>query len=139
MMMTEGLILGHYISAARIQVDPPMLQVTLLLATPGTQTEVHSFLGFVGYYHRFIKNFLQISSPLYALTGNVDFIWTDKCDTAFTNLKQLVSTAPVLRGPNWIYLSRFHQMQPLELFLAKKKTRNLTLYITSAKTLLLLS
>ena len=29
------------------------------------------------------------------------FIWTDKRDTAFTDLKWLVSTTPVLRGPNW--------------------------------------
>ena len=100
MMMTEGLILGHYISVAGIQVDSAKIQVILLLATPCTQTEVCSFLGFDGYYRRFIKNFSQIAAPLYALTGNSDFIWTEKCDTAFTDLKRLVSTAPVLRGPN---------------------------------------
>ena len=35
------------------------------------------------------------------MTGNIDFIWTDKCDIAFVGLKWLVSIAPVLRGPNW--------------------------------------
>ena len=35
------------------------------------------------------------------MTGNVYFIWTDKCDTAFTDLKRLVSIAPVLRRLNW--------------------------------------
>ena len=73
----------------------------MLIPTPTTQTEVHSFLGFSGYYRRFIEHYSQISTPLYALTGNVDFIWTDKCDHAFKDLKNLVSTAPVLRGPNW--------------------------------------
>jgi len=101
MMMIEGLILSHYISTTRIQVDPAKIRVILLLATPCTQTEVHSFLGFFGYSCRFIKNFSQISAPLYALTRNVDFIWTDRCDTTFTDLKWLVSTAPVLRGLNW--------------------------------------
>lgn len=101
MMMIEGLILGHYISAVGIQVDLAKIQVILLLATPCTQTEVRSFLGFAGYYRRFIKNFSQIVAPLYALTRNVDFIWTDRCDTAFTDLKRLVSTTPVLRGSNW--------------------------------------
>ena len=43
MMMTEGLILGHYISATGIQVDLAKIQAILLLATPYTQTEVHSF------------------------------------------------------------------------------------------------
>lgn len=94
MMMIEGLIIGHYISAAGIQVDPAKLQVILLLATPCTQTEVHIFLGFAGYYCIFIKIFSKIAAPLYVLAGNVDFIWADKCDTAFADLKPLVSAAP---------------------------------------------
>eukprot|EP00253_Pinus_taeda_P002517 PITA_02517 len=39
MMMTEGLILGHYISAAGIQVDPAKIQILLIIPTPTTQTE----------------------------------------------------------------------------------------------------
>eukprot|EP00253_Pinus_taeda_P007791 PITA_07791 len=39
MMMTEGLILGHYVSAAGIQVDPAKIQILLLIPTPTTQTE----------------------------------------------------------------------------------------------------
>jgi hypothetical protein len=31
----------------------------------------------------------------------VEFQWSDKCDVAFAELKRLVSTTPVLRGPNW--------------------------------------
>ena len=55
MMMIEGVILGHYISAARIQVDPAKIEAILLLATPCTQTKVRSFLGYAGYYQRFKK------------------------------------------------------------------------------------
>ena len=73
----------------------------MLIPTPTTQTEVRSFLGFSGYYRRFIQQYSHIAAPLHALTGNVDFLWTDKCDRAFKELKKLVSTAPVLRGPNW--------------------------------------
>lgn len=43
----------------------------------------------------------NISSPLYVLTGNVEFKWFDKCDVAFIDLKKLISTALVLQGPNW--------------------------------------
>ena len=73
----------------------------MLIPTPSTQTEVRSFLGFFGYYRRFIEHFSQIAASLYALTGNVDFIWTDKCDRAYEDLKKLVSTSLMLRGPNW--------------------------------------
>ena len=100
-MMTEGLILGHYISVAGIQVDPAKIQIILLIPTPTTQTEVRNFLGFSGYYRRFIEYFSHIVAPLYALTGNADFLWTEKCDHAFQDLKKLVSTTPILRGPNW--------------------------------------
>ena len=74
MMMTKGIILGHYISAAGIQVDPAKIQIIFLIPTPTTQTEVCSFLGFSRYYRRFIEHFLHIAAPLYALTGNVDFL-----------------------------------------------------------------
>ena len=99
--MTEGVILGHNISAEGIQVDPAKIQILLLIPTPTTQTEVRSFLGFFGYYRRFIGHYSRIATPLYALTGNIDFSWTEKCDNAFNNLKMLVAIAPVLRGPNW--------------------------------------
>lgn len=101
MMMTEGLILGHYILACEIQLDLAKIQIILLIATPTTQIEVHSFLVFFGYYRRFIQHFSQIATPLYALTGNVDFIQTDRCNCAFEDLKKFLSTAPVLKGPNW--------------------------------------
>ena len=76
MMMTEGIILGHYVSSAGIQVDPNKIQILLLIPTPTTQTKVCNFLGFSGYYRRFIEHYSHIAAPLYSLTGNVDFIWT---------------------------------------------------------------
>eukprot|EP00253_Pinus_taeda_P012024 PITA_12024 len=39
MMMTEGFILGHYVSTTGIQVDPAKIQILLLIPTPTTQTE----------------------------------------------------------------------------------------------------
>eukprot|EP00253_Pinus_taeda_P010249 PITA_10249 len=91
MMMTEGLILGNYISAAGIQGDPTKIQILLLIPTPTTQTELRSFLGFSGYYRRFIEHYSRIAAPLYALTGNIDFLWTEKCEHAFNDLKKLES------------------------------------------------
>jgi hypothetical protein len=70
MMMTEGVVLGHYISANGIRVDPTKIEVILNLPTPRTQTEVRSFLGTSGYYRRFMENFAKTVAPLNALTGN---------------------------------------------------------------------
>jgi hypothetical protein len=101
MMMTEGVVLGHYVSVDGIKVDSTNIELILKLSTPHTQTEVHSFLGCVGYYRRFIEKFSIIVAPLHALTGNVEFQWSDKCDVAFAEIKRLLSTTPMLRGPNW--------------------------------------
>jgi hypothetical protein len=101
MMMTEGVVLGNYVSTYGIKVDPTKIEVILKFPTPRTQTEVCSFLGCAGYYHRFIEIFSRIDTPLHALNGNVEFQWSNKCDVAFAELKRLISTAPMPRGPNW--------------------------------------
>ena len=95
------MVLGNYISADGIKVDPAKIEVILNLPTPHTQTEVRSFLGASGYYRRFMENFARTTAPLHALTGNVVFQWSEKCDVAFARLKKLISTKLVLRGPNW--------------------------------------
>jgi hypothetical protein len=65
------VVLGHYISTDGIRVDPVKIEVILNLPTPHTQTEVRSFLGASGYYHRFMENFARAIAPLHALIGNV--------------------------------------------------------------------
>jgi hypothetical protein len=101
MMMTEGVVLGNYVSTDEIKLDRAKIEVILNMPTHRKQTKVRSFLGYAGYYCIFIEHFLGIVAPLHALTGNVEFQWSDKCDVAFVELKSLVSTTPMLRGPNW--------------------------------------
>jgi hypothetical protein len=102
MMMTEGVVLGNYISSTRIRVDPTKIEVILQILVPKTQKEVRSFLGHASYYQRFIENFSKIASPLFnLLSQEVEFVWTDKCQSTFIDLKQKVSQASILRGPDW--------------------------------------
>lgn len=69
---------------------------------PTTQKEVRSFLGYVGYYKRFIENFSKIAQPLFKLLAkDVEFQWTNHCENAFQILKEKLLIAPILRGPNW--------------------------------------
>ena len=67
MMMREGVVLGHFISADGIQVDPSKIRVIENIPAPRTQKEVRSFLGHVGYYRIFIENFSKLASPLFSL------------------------------------------------------------------------
>ena len=50
--------------------------------------QVRAFLGLVGYYCKFIKNFAQIAKPLTTLTfHDVKFAWTSAHYTAFNTLR----------------------------------------------------
>jgi hypothetical protein len=102
MMMSEGIVLEHFISSQGIQVDPSKIQVIKDLPTPKTQTEVRSFLGHARYYRRFIKKNSKIASPLFVLLmKNVEFKWTNSCQATFNTLKHQLSTVVILRGPDW--------------------------------------
>ena len=102
MMMIEGIVLGHHISASGIKVDPDKIQIIDNLSKPTTQIDVRRFLGYAGYYHRFIANFSKIALPLFKLLSkDVNFNWDTDCQSAFQTLKEKLSTAPILRGPNW--------------------------------------
>lgn len=71
--------------------------------------DVQSFLGLVGYYRRFIKDFSKLASPLFVLLGKyVEFIWTDNYQEALDSLKGKMVTAPILRGPNWALPFHIH-------------------------------
>lgn len=100
MMMTKGIVLGHFISIIGIHVYLTRIEVIIEIPTPWTQTEVRSFLGYVGCYHCFIVIFSKIAAPLSVMTRPVEFEWTYKCDTAFVDLKRMISTGPVFQGQN---------------------------------------
>jgi hypothetical protein len=101
-LLTEGVVLGHHVSSKGIKVDPTKTELIVRLPPPKTPKEVRSFLGHVGYYRWFIENFTKIVAPMFGLLiKDVDFVWTEQCQTAIETLKAKLSMALVLRGPNW--------------------------------------
>jgi hypothetical protein len=62
---------------------------------------VQSFLGFCNFYRRFIKDYGRIAKPLNELTcKDTIFRFTDDCKTAFLQLQELLTTAPLLAHYN---------------------------------------
>jgi hypothetical protein len=102
MSLTEGVVLGHHVSSEGIKVDPAKIEVIIRIPPPKTQKEVIIFLGHARYYRWFIENFTKIIAPMFGfLIKDVDFVWTQQCQTTFESLKNKFLVAPVLRGPNW--------------------------------------
>jgi len=63
-MVQEGIVLGHRVSERGIEVDRAKIEVIEQLPPPMNVRGVHSFLGHVGFYRRFIQHFSQIGRPL---------------------------------------------------------------------------
>ena len=63
----ELTYLGHVVSKTGIQTDSKKAEAIQKWHIPTNVTEVHSFLGFTNYYHRFLKKYAQVAKPLYKL------------------------------------------------------------------------
>lgn len=92
--------LGHIISQQGIEPDDTKIEAVKNWRTPTSATEIQQFLGFASYYRRFVANFSEIAAPLYKLTQqNTQFIWSERCQHAFLELKRRLTTAPILALP----------------------------------------
>src|SRR6202158_5841600 len=103
----EISFLGHVINSDGIKMEPSKVDAVVKWPQPKNIHDIRSFLGLAGYYRRFVKDFSKLASPLTnPLHANVPFKWTEKQEAAFTELKQAVSTAPVLivLDPNQPYV-----------------------------------
>ncbi|WVZ89090.1 hypothetical protein U9M48_035544, partial [Paspalum notatum var. saurae] len=97
----EVSFLGHILSEKGVAVDPSKVKDVLNWKQPETVTEIRSFLGLAGYYHRFIKDFSKTAKPMTSLTKkNAKYVWSSNCDEAFQTLKKLLTSAPVLAQPD---------------------------------------
>nr|GFA28459.1 reverse transcriptase domain-containing protein [Tanacetum cinerariifolium] len=101
-MVKEGNILGHKISKKGIEADKAKIKVISKLPHPTTIKGIRSFLGHVGFYSRFIKDFSKISRPMtHLLEKNSPFIFSNECIQAFRTLKEKLTEASILIVPNW--------------------------------------
>ena len=86
------------------QVAPVQAKVAVIeeFPPPVTKKELMRFLGMVGYYRCFCKNFSTVVAPLTdLLKAKAHFVWSPKCEEAFCNVKRLLCSAPVLAAPRF--------------------------------------
>ena len=69
--------LGLILSQGQVAMDPVKVSGVQDWPIPRNVTEVKSFLGFINFYRRFIKDFSHIAKPLNQLTkANISWSWT---------------------------------------------------------------
>lgn len=125
---TSVRYLGHIVSEKGVETDPEKITTIKSWPIPTNLKELRSFLGFAGYYRRFIRDYSTISKPLNDLTRgylsvrksrtkpfNVQYQspnqpfggrWSPSCQVAFTTLIEKLTTAPVLgfADPSQLYI-----------------------------------
>ena len=100
-MVTEGIVLGHKISIARLEVDQAKVSVIETLIPPNTVKGIRSFLEHAGFYRRFIKDFSKISRPLCKLLEkDAKFEFDDSCLFAFKEIKSRLVIVLIMATPD---------------------------------------
>ncbi|GFT49814.1 retrovirus-related Pol polyprotein from transposon 412 [Trichonephila clavipes] len=92
--------LGHIISAEGVRTDPEKVSAVKNWKRPKTLRELRSFLGLCTYYRKFVKGFSNIARPLHKLTESKQkFQWTKECEDSFLQLKEALTSSPILIYP----------------------------------------
>ena len=93
--------LGMVLPPGEIKMDQTKLNGIKQWPTPETVKDVRSFMGFTNFYQKFIGNYLNIARPLINLTKkNKPWNWSNACQNAFTQIKEVFMREPVLQLPN---------------------------------------
>ena len=106
--------LVHVVSEKGIETDPEKIAALTTWPEPQTVKDLRSFLGFTGYYRRFVKDYAKIAKPLNDLLvghhagvsvqgkkkkkkrSSISWIWGPAQQSAFDTLKEKLSSPPVL-------------------------------------------
>ena len=79
--------------------DPAKIDAMKNWSHPQTLNKLRGFLGLTSYYHKFVKDYEKIASPLTTLLKKDAFTWTRDVECAFDKLKQAMCTTHVLAMP----------------------------------------
>ncbi|GJS85989.1 hypothetical protein Tco_0752530 [Tanacetum coccineum] len=95
-MVKQGIVLGHKDSGSGVEVDRVKIDSISKLPYPTNVKAFRSFLGYAGFYRRFIKDFSKIARPMtQLLKKDAPFVFFEECIQVFNKLKQELTQAPI--------------------------------------------
>jgi hypothetical protein len=114
--VSAGQLLGFLVSARGIEANLEKIQAILTKGKPAKLHDVQKLAGRVAALSQFVARLGEKALPFYALMKKSDdkFEWTEEADTAFAQLKKVLSTPPVLvalkeKEPLLLYIVATHQ------------------------------
>jgi ribonuclease HI len=116
------------VSARGIEANPEKIQAILTMGKAAKLHDIQKLAGCVAPLSRFVTRLGEKALPFYALMKKSDdkFEWTKEADTAFTQLKKVLSTPPVLVAPKekeplLLYIAAIHQVVSTVLVVERSK------------------
>ena len=92
--------LGHTLTTDGVSLNDRKVQAVKEFPRPHTVKEVKGFLRLVNYYRNHLKNLTIVARPLTTLirkkTPTTQLDWLSECEEAFTKVKELLTSAPIL-------------------------------------------
>ncbi|UYV61219.1 hypothetical protein LAZ67_1003912 [Cordylochernes scorpioides] len=89
--------LGYTITAGTTTPLTRNTDIIHAIQQPHNRKTLQSFLGAVNVYNKFIPDYARLRTPLNnLLKKDVTWVWDEKCQKAFTNLKESLTTHPIL-------------------------------------------
>ena len=90
------------VSGQGVEVDEEKVKSIREWMPPQNVSQVRSFLVLAGFYRRFVKDFRTIAAPMNELTKkDVPFKWSNAQEKAFQELKEKLTSTPLLALPNF--------------------------------------
>jgi hypothetical protein len=100
--ISAGKFLGFIIHEHGIEIDHKKVKSIKKVKAPTYKKELQSFLGKVNYLRRFISNLsgkLKAFTPILRLKNDAEFYWGAEQQVVFKEIKEYLSTPPVLKAP----------------------------------------
>lgn len=93
--------LGHMISETGVEMDGEKVSMVVEWPEPRNIKELRGFWGLTRYYQRFIRDYAKMARPLTDMLKNGKFEWLELGAAVMRDLKEAVTTTPVLALPNF--------------------------------------
>ena len=96
------MLLRHTVCKEGMLVDLAKITLILSLPPPMNVNMLQATWGHTGYYHKFIKGYVVITTPMEKLLKkDAAYEWTQECQAIFDTLKAKMASVPILVFPNW--------------------------------------
>lgn len=94
--------LGHELTDEGLRPNKDKIKAVINFPLPKTQKDIKVFLGLVGYYRKFIKDFAALTRPMtICLKKNKTVIHSKEFLDSFNKCKQILTNAPLLKYPDF--------------------------------------